>query len=57
MLVAEPHPDYPHINLIRIERWSCTRCGAKVDGQPSYEFKEWVQFHRSPITGEVCASE
>lgn len=57
VLVAEPHPDYPHINFIRIERWSCTRCGAMADGEPSYEFKGWVRFHLSPITDEVCASE
>ena len=57
MLVAEPHPDFPHINVIQIERWSCTRCGAKVDGQPAYEFKAWVRFHCSPMTDEVCESE
>lgn len=31
MLVAEPHPDYPHINVIQIERWSCTRCGDAIN--------------------------
>ena len=57
MSVAESYPNHPHINVIQIERWACTRCGSKEDGLPSYEFKAWARFHRSPITGEVCAFE
>lgn len=57
MSVTEPHPGYPHINVIRIERWSCTRCGAKVDGASSYEFNAWVRLDRHLITDEACASE